>query len=56
VHRGALTDPAFNDRDRQEAVALVMRTKNGFAPSAPADGAAFLFVTDIATERTQRQA
>jgi hypothetical protein len=32
----ALTDPAFNDRDRQDAVALVNASKNSstFAPSA----------------------
>ena len=32
----ALTDPTFNDRDRQDAVALVNRSKNSlnFVPSA----------------------
>ena len=30
----ALTDPTFNDRDRQDAVALVIKTKNTFVPSA----------------------
>ena len=30
----ALTDPTFNDRDRQEAVALVKKSKNADVPSA----------------------
>jgi hypothetical protein len=48
----ALTDPAFNDRDRQEAVTLVKQAKNSlnFVPSALLILKAYEDITSASTD------